>query len=456
MKHMFSVVLALLLLNISSLAQADNFRLFVGQMKTLALPQIDRVAVGNGGLVSTSIMDNGELLVLAEKAGDTEIQIWLKDGAVIAHKFYIIPANTARNVAEVRSIVGRVQGLSIRQVGSNIILKGAIGHKAIAMLEKVTKVYTNVINLTSVASSKDLAKVLQDFPNIKVRDSGDKIVISGDVSDEDKGFIEAIKASYPELVDLTVSGATPMVYMSVQITELSNKVSENLGIQWSVTSDETSGVKYTTLSNLKGAITGGLTGSVSAAINAAISDGEALILASPTLSASSGSEANFFSGGSFPIKILKDGEPTIEFKDYGLSLKINPVIESNGRITTAIETELSDIDNSVAVDGVPGLISRKTDTQVSLLPGQTFAISGLVNRNVGRDESGLPFLRKVPILGALFKSKSFSDKKSNLVIFITPQLVTPQSEINQKQIKLAENMKVKMLDMSEFNLEIVE
>lgn len=456
MKNVVKACLVLVMISLSAISHADNYRLFVGQMKTLALPNIDRVAVGNSGLVSTSIMDNGELLVLAEKPGDTEIQIWLDSGEVIAHKFYIIPANTARNVAEVRSIIGRVQGLSVRQVGSNIILKGAISRSAMEILEKVTKVYTNVINLTSAAASADLAKILQDFPHIKVRDSGGKLIISGDISEEDKGFLAAIKSSYPELVDLTISGSVPMVYMKVQITELSNKASESLGIQWNVNNDSDSGATFTTLKNLSNSIAGGLTGNISAAISAAVSDGEAIILASPTLSASSGSEANFFSGGSFPVKLIVDGEPTIEYKDYGLSLKINPVVESNGMITTAINTELSDIDNSVAIDGTPGLISRKTDTQVSLKPGQTFAISGLVNKNVSRDSSGLPFLSKIPLFGVLFKSKNFADSKSNLVILITPYLVTPQSEIMQKQLKVAQHIQLKAHQQDTFNLEIIE
>jgi pilus assembly protein CpaC len=456
MKKIFKISLALVLVSLTNLAYADNFRLFVGQMKTLALPEIDRVAVGNGGLVSTSIMDNGELLILAEKAGDTEIQIWLKDGKTVAHKFYIIPANTARNVAEIRSIVGKVSGLSVRQVGSNIILKGAISHKSSTMIEKVAKVYTNVLNLTSATASSDLNKVFKDMPDVEVRNAGDKLVISGNVNENDKDYINAVKNSYPELVDLTVSTTAPkMVYMKVQITELGNKTSESLGIKWDITSNAPS-ASYTTLSNLKNSLTGGLTGDINATINAAINDGSALLLASPTLSALSGSEADFFAGGSFPIKVIQDGETSIEFKEYGITLKIKPVVDANNRISAVVETELSDIDNSVAVDGVPGLLSRKTDTHVSLESGQTFALSGLVNRNLSKDIARFPFLSKLPVLGALFRSKNFVNNKSNLVIFITPYLITPESNLNQKQLLVAERLEAKFSDIKEFNLEIIE
>jgi pilus assembly protein CpaC len=454
--NLYRCMLTALIVTFSHCAVADNFRLFIGQMKTLPFSEIDRVAVGNGSLVSTSIMDNGELLVLAEKAGDTEIQIWLKSGQSVTHKFYIIPANTARSVSELRSIIGRVKGLKVTQVGSNIILKGAISHKASQMIKKVTKVYNNVLDLTSATASSDLSKVFKNMPQVKVRKAGDKLVISGDVSDKDKAYITAIKGSYPELVDLTLSASSnPMVYMKVQITELGNKVSENLGIKWDINSGS-SAINFTTLSNARNSVTGALTGQINATISAAIANGSALLLASPTLSALSGSEADFFAGGSFPIKTVSNDGTNIEFKDYGLSLKIAPVVESNGMISASIETELSDIDRSVAVDGTPGILSRKTSTKVSLKPNQTFAISGLVNQKASKDLSRFPLLSKVPIFGALFKSKNFVNNKSNLVIFITPYIAKPEGKINQDHLAKAEDIQIEYFDSGKFTLEIVE
>ncbi|NQZ31305.1 MAG: pilus assembly protein N-terminal domain-containing protein [Oceanospirillaceae bacterium] len=463
MKNMFRVSLTLLVLSLSITVQADNFRLFVGQMKTLALPGIDRVAVGNSGLVSTSIMDNGELLVLAENAGDTEIQIWLKDGEVIAHKFYIIPANTARNVAEIRSIVGRVKGLSVRQVGSNIILKGAISHQASAIIKKVSSVYTNVLDLTTATASSDLAEVFKNMPNVIVRNAGNKLVVSGDVSDEDKAYIEAVKSSYPELLDLTNSNATkPMVYLNVKITEFSNKAAENLGVAWagsaqgpSLHSNTFNGDAY----NPDGLpdLTYGIVSSLTSILNFAISSGEALILASPTLSALSGSEAEFLAGGEFPVAVPDgNGGTAIEYKEYGIILKIKPVVDSQGRIIASIDIEISSIDSSVTVNGAPGLKKRKTTTEVSLKQGQTFAISGLVNREISKDISRFPFLSKIPVLGALFRSKNFADNRSDLIIFITPNIVDADSKLNTEQLAEAAAIETKFFTNNEFNLEIIE
>ena len=463
MKNMFRVSLTLLVLSLSITVQADNFRLFVGQMKTLALPGIDRVAVGNSGLVSTSIMDNGELLVLAENAGDTEIQIWLKDGEVIAHKFYIIPANTARNVAEIRSIVGRVKGLSVRQVGSNIILKGAISHQASAIIKKVSSVYTNVLDLTTATASSDLAEVFKNMPNVIVRNAGNKLVVSGDVSDEDKAYNEAVKSSYPELLDLTNSNATkPMVYLNVKITEFSNKAAENLGVAWagsaqgpSLHSNTFNGDAY----NPDGLpdLTYGIVSSLTSILNFAISSGEALILASPTLSALSGSEAEFLAGGEFPVAVPDgNGGTAIEYKEYGIILKIKPVVDSQGRIIASIDIEISSIDSSVTVNGAPGLKKRKTTPEVSLKQGQTFAISGLVNREISKDISRFPFLSKIPVLGALFRSKNFADNRSDLIIFITPNIVDADSKLNTEQLAEAAAIETKFFTNNEFNLEIIE
>lgn len=448
---------------VSLQVSADNFRLFVGQMKTISVPNIDRVAVGNSGLVSTSIMDNGELLVLAESSGDTEIQIWTKTGEAITHKFYIIPANTARNVTEVRSIIGKVSGLNVSQVGSNIILKGNISHQAHAIIQKVTKVYTNVLDLTVPTASSDLSKMFKEMKSVKTRQAGSKLVITGKVSAEEKAYIEAIKGSYSELVDLTDSTETqPMVYMNVQITEFSNKAAENLGIAWegSLTGPQfLSNTFNNTTLNPNGAAdaTFGIATSLTSMINLAISSGEALLLASPTLSALSGSEAEFLAGGEFPISVPDgNGGTTLEFKQYGIILKVKPQVQPSGHIVASIETEVSSIDASVAVDGAPGLKKRETKTEVSLKQGQTFAISGLVNRDISEDITRFPFISKIPVLGQLFKSKNFVNNRSDLIIFITPHIIDADSQLNLDQLTVAQEMEAKFFDKDEFNLEIIE
>ena len=102
-----------------------------------------------------------------------------------------------------------------------------------------------------------------------------------------------------------------------------------------------------------------------------------------------------------------------------------------------VSTELSAIDNSVSVDGVPGLLSRRTTADVILGSGETLVMSGLLNQQASRDEQGVAFLKDIPILGALFRSETFRDNRSELVIFVTPKVFDADSELNKEAIDYA-------------------
>ena len=163
-----------------------------------------------------------------------------------------------------------------------------------------------------------------------------------------------------------------------------------------------------------------------------------MILAEPRLAVRSGGEAKFLAGGEFPISISNINGTTIEFKEFGIKLDVKPEVDKKNNIRADVTTEVSAIDNSVAVDNVPGLLTRRTETQVSMKSEETLVISGLINQELSKDVQRLKFLGDIPILGALFRSKSFRDRKSELVIFITPKVFDADSDLNKANIKAAE------------------
>lgn len=460
---LFKLLLAIMTLSAFSL-QAADYRLFIGEMKTLKIDNIERVAVGNAGLVSTSILDNGSLLVLGEQAGDTELQIWLKSGKIIAHKFYVTDGNLGRLVTEIKHIIGNSKEFKVEQVGSNIVLKGTVPFHKGQALEKITSVYPNVINLATTKASDDLAKTLSTMTDVSVSHAGANAIVSGRVSSEQKAYLAKLQTVYPQMVDATITtDTTPMVYMNVKITEFSNKASESLGIGWgqALNGPEIRGNTYGKggLFNEKSLVdyTFGMAYELKSMINLAINSGDALLLASPTLSALSGENAKFLAGGEFPIAIPDgNGGTSIEYKEYGVILNITPTVDHDKRITVTIETEVSSLDSSVSVGGAPGLKKRKTSTVVSLNQGETFAISGLINREMSKGVQRLPFLSKIPILGHLFQSNDFIENKSDMVIFITPQIVDAQSEINKRQIAREQEYREQFKANTNMTLEIIE
>lgn len=155
-------------------------------------------------------------------------------------------------------------------------------------------------------------------------------------------------------------------------------------------------------------------------------------LANPSLVAMSGQTATFLAGGEFPIPVAQGGgnnSITIEFKEFGIRLSITPTVLQSDRIVLKVAPEVSELDFSsgVTVQGisVPGINVRRTDTTVELGDGETFIISGLVSQNMAANVDKIPWLGEIPILGAFFRSTSFSRNDRELIMVVTPHLVTP-------------------------------
>lgn len=157
--------------------------------------------------------------------------------------------------------------------------------------------------------------------------------------------------------------------------------------------------------------------------------GEIKILASPNLVCRSGKEAEFFAGGEFPIRILNYKVNDVVWKKYGIGLKIKPWIDSVGQMSLQIDSEVSTLDQSTTVDGIPGLQTHKVSSTFDLIHSRTIALSGLIKNEQGQSSEGLPFLRKIPILGYLFSSHDFRESRSELIIFVTPELVKNEDSL---------------------------
>jgi len=152
-------------------------------------------------------------------------------------------------------------------------------------------------------------------------------------------------------------------------------------------------------------------------------DGDVKVLASPNLVCRSGKEAEFFAGGEFPIRVLNYKVNDVVWKKYGIGLKIKPIIDSVGQMSLQIDSEVSTLDESTKVDGIPGLQTNKVSSTFDLIRSRTIALSGLIKNEQGQSSEGIPFLKNIPVLGYLFASHDFKENRSELVIFVTPELL---------------------------------
>lgn len=164
------------------------------------------------------------------------------------------------------------------------------------------------------------------------------------------------------------------------------------------------------------------------------------MLAEPTLVALSGEKASFLAGGEFPIPIVQGGgigggsSVTVEYKEFGVRLSFKPTVLGDGTIKLQVAPEVSDLSDvgAVVVQGfrIPSLATRRADTTLHMRSGQTFAMAGLMDRNVLARTQRTPGLGNVPILGALFRSVRYEQRDTELVVLCTVELVEPVDELD--------------------------
>ena len=291
---------------------------------------------------------------------------------------------------------------------------------------------------------------------IKVEQVGSSVVLSGSVSSEESrtvalGLAEAVAPK--KVVDNLQVDEVPQVLLKVHFAEISRSGAIQVGLGFirrsslnrddilllpgapgfsargtflqPQTTDVGPDISFGSLLNIfvgTNARTQGLF------IRALQDKGYIRTLAEPNLRVMSGKEGNFLVGGEVPIPVPgQDGSVTIMYKRFGIQLKFKPKVLKSGLVEMSVEPEVSAIDNtiSVVVSGftVPGFKTSNTKTEVVLRDGQTMPISGLLSQDQKRNMAQLPFIGDVPILGQLFKSKDFSDDKTELVILVTPTII---------------------------------
>jgi pilus assembly protein CpaC len=295
------------------------------------------------------------------------------------------------------------------------------------------------------------------FPGeaIAVNVSDEAIVLSGQVSSTAvmlrAGEIAASSSAKSKLINmLQVPGGSEsqQVMLQVRFAEVNRKVLTELGVN--LFTNRTNFAARSTTQQFAAPVLddqkpGGMVFSdllnlfffdrkdgIGAVVKALENRGGFQSLAEPNLIAYNGQEASFLAGGEFPIPIVQGGTSnnavTVVFKEFGIRLNFTPTIAGD-MIRLKVRPEVSALDfaNGITLQGfrIPALTTRRAETDVELRDGQSFAIAGLLDNIKQDDTSAIPILSKLPIIGALFKSKADRREETELMVLITPHLVRP-------------------------------
>jgi pilus assembly protein CpaC len=335
------------------------------------------------------------------------------------------------------------------------VLGKAPGRTTLTLLSAEGQLISNVDVHVSpdIAEFKErLRQILPDEP-IEVRTANDGIVLSGQVSSTMKldRALDLAQRYAPERVsNLMTVGGTQQVMLKVRFAEMQRSVSKNLSSSLAIRgTDVLAGSgnflagnaignaldnnTYPLGGNANGALgfkfsSGGL--EVAVLLEALESKGMVRTLAEPNLTALSGQEAKFLAGGEYPIPV-SDGDNGIgiEYKPFGVELNFTPTVVDGDTINLIINASVSSIDNTVTLEAdgfsINAFKRRETSSTVEMRDGESFAIAGLLQDDF-RDLNGqVPWLGDIPVLGTLFRSVEYQRAQSELVIIVTPHLVTP-------------------------------
>jgi pilus assembly protein CpaC len=293
-----------------------------------------------------------------------------------------------------------------------------------------------VIEISVAQDSSGLAATINRLlpgSRVQVQSFANSVILSGDVqSGDDMEKAVAIAAQYVggegNVTSVINVAGGQQVALKVVVAEIKRDAAQALGINLS--GSLSVGALNLGLNSAPetGDSTGSYSGdfsqgsfSIDASLQALQSQNALRLLAEPVLTAMSGQEANFHVGGELPIRVVRDGETSYDYKEFGIMLNFTPTVRSNGLIALEIDTQVSEISDTIS----GALNTRRASTSVELPAYQTLAIAGLLEERMRRQINELPGLGNIPILGALFRSYEYSTSQTELVILVTPVIAQP-------------------------------
>ena len=288
------------------------------------------------------------------------------------------------------------------------------------------------------------------FPGegIRVQTMGEGVLLTGNVSTTSvaqRAKLIADKFAPDGATSVMTVRASSEVVLEVRVLEASRASFQDLGFSGQITDGHSvftwgSGLVGATPANGALALRSKIgTVSLDLALEALEEKGMIRTLARPNLVALSGEKASFLAGGEFPYPVPQGVDQiTIQFRTYGVKLNFIPTVQDNGLIRLQVAPEVSQLDlaNSIKLGGVtvPGIITRRADTTVELKNGDSLAMGGLFQHTYDNTLRQFPGLGDLPVIGALFRSSRWKRAETELVIIVTPRLVTAQDFVDAKNI----------------------
>lgn len=382
--------------------------LYAGEVQVINRADVLRLAIGKGSLVNATVVDDRQIVLIGEAAGETTLHTWLKNGRQIRQSVVVHAGHTGRLVEDLSVTLAKIPGIQVRQVADKVFIEGR-------------------------------------YPNA-----------------EAAAQVKAIAATFPSVVNLVperpLEGALlmpqRMIHLDLRVIEVRKRALEQLGIKWAGSANgptfATSALGFSNTPwrpadhsgfapvNTLNPVTSflGLATQITSALQFLEETGDSWTIAEPRLSCRSGGQSKFVAGGEVPIPVSTGlGQTSVTYKQYGVVIEFKPVADETGQIETGIKIEVSEPDTRNSNQGFVAFTTNRTETEVSLKQNEPLVISGLLRRTGSKGLDGIPGLGSLPVLGNLFSSREYRNEQTELLVIVTPRIVDSASEVNQAGIE---------------------
>lgn len=397
---------------------ADEIDLSVDEARAVRIyGGATKVFVANPEVADVEGSDPNRLIIYGRERGETTVLVTTRTGLQL--KYRVIVGRAITQLIENLARLYPGNGLSIYDAPGGMTITGQMGNAGDA--DKVRKIAAQYL-------SKD------ETLNFNVRVTGGEQVnlhvrileVSRSVSETFGINLSGLIATGPTQFGL-VTGRSSIATITADGTVNTPPLVDDIFVRPGL-GGSSFGIKHTDKA-----------GTLAGTIDALKAKSLLRVLAEPNLTALSGETANFLAGGQIAVPVASGSgdnqQISVEWKDYGISLKFTPVIVDGSTISIKVSSEVSELSDigatKVGSFSIPSISTRRVETTVNLAGGQSFAIAGLYNDRRGRSVDEVPGLGSIPILGELFKSRSFRRNNTELVIVVTPFIAGPVDGIDR-------------------------
>jgi pilus assembly protein CpaC len=401
----------------------------IGKSVLMRLPgPIERISVGNPAVADVTLISARELYLLGKTFGSTNVILWRKGGPTTIIDVGVSMDSVAL-ADRLRELLPGEKGITVHTAADAVVLSGSVSSAlmadyAMSIAEAFARTFSRGFTLPITAGNQDV-------------DPGAALKVAPDMRRGTGGG-----ATGPKVINMMRIAQPQQVMLEVKVAEISKNLLDKLGV--GIDAARISGSwRYSILSSFLTDSSGVLgmlsrTGN-SLKLDASKKDGLIRVLAEPNIVSISGQEASFLAGGRIFLPVARAnnalGTPavTLEEKEFGVGLKFTPTVLDGGRINLKVAPEVSELSQTGSafstINGqtsiLPSFTTRRAQTTVQLMDGQSFAIAGLIKNNVSETINRFPFIGDVPIIGALFRSNEFQTDRTELMFVVTARLVKP-------------------------------